>query len=305
MLIERDFKKFILTNLLIIMPIFALAGGAGPGGGDAVVKPGANPELLDFAEPQLKYLNPMNFEYIPIFVKCGFGGLSPAYSHSSTCAFMSEQYNQKVFPFINPYIISTPQEELGYAPSVINAIPGCQANGFSTEKCLTPANSVSLYFQVLLGGVPSTYEIPWDINRKYVGLSIEIDKFRWNKKAPQPLIFQLVNEPLEQIKDEGYIRNVDPKFMVQVAAQKDGVVLIYWPVFAKMDKENQAGLFIHEALVGLLLNTNPKHLIQHGTSKIRAYNSLLRLTWKEEFVPLNVLKEKFKELQVPSDLIQR
>lgn len=75
--------------------------------------------------------------------------------------------------------------------------------------------------------------------------------------------------PLSNVDDEGVIRLLDLQTKTQVAIQKDNIVMVYAPIYKKMDAKNQAALVIHELVLRIVLRLNPNHYSQHGTSYIR------------------------------------
>lgn len=83
------------------------------------------------------------------------------------------------------------------------------------------------------------------------------------------LIWVGTEKPLSNITDEGVVRISDEVTKEQLAAQKDGVVVVYLPIFKKMSQEDRAGLILHESILRFILKTNPLHYQRHGTSKIR------------------------------------
>lgn len=91
----------------------------------------------------------------------------------------------------------------------------------------------------------------------------------------QQLVWIGTETPLEEISDEGVIRDVDPKTKKQVAIQLNGVVMVYMPIFRKMDYRSRAALVMHESLLRIVLSKFPHHYAKHGTSKIRKTVNLL------------------------------
>lgn len=95
------------------------------------------------------------------------------------------------------------------------------------------------------------------------------------KKLGDQLIWIGTNTPLENIPDEGVVRLEDPSTKQQVAVQKDGVVMVYLPIFEKMNSKNRAALMMHEALLRVVLKLNPNSYAKNGTAKIREFVNLL------------------------------
>lgn len=98
------------------------------------------------------------------------------------------------------------------------------------------------------------------------------------------LKWKKTNTPLENIKDEGQIRYIDPASKRQVAIQKNGIVTVYSPIYDLMDSANRAALVLHETILFIVLNFNESEYQQHGTENIRRLVHILARP-KEEFSP--------------------
>lgn len=101
-----------------------------------------------------------------------------------------------------------------------------------------------------------------------------------NSKFGDQLVWIATQTPLENIPDEGVVRLADPSGKQQLAVQKDGVVMVYKPIFDRLDARNKAALVLHEALLRMVLKINPSHYQKYGTSKIR---ELVKLVFSENW----------------------
>jgi hypothetical protein len=107
------------------------------------------------------------------------------------------------------------------------------------------------------------------------------------------------------LTDEGLIRDIDSKSLVQVAVQRDGVVVVHRPTYEKMDPKSRNALYVHEAFVRLVSQVNPKLIQEQGTAPIRKFNKLLfEHLYQTHFIPAKVLRDAFKELGIPNNLIR-
>ncbi|RYZ86846.1 MAG: hypothetical protein EOP06_13745 [Proteobacteria bacterium] len=94
-------------------------------------------------------------------------------------------------------------------------------------------------------------------------------KARFAREFGERLIWIGTNKPLENVEDEGVVRLTDPVTKQQLAIQKDGVVLVYLPIFNRLDGRNRAALVLHEALLRYVLVKSPALHAKFGTAKIR------------------------------------
>ncbi len=84
-----------------------------------------------------------------------------------------------------------------------------------------------------------------------------------------PLVWVRTDTPLTEIPDEGIIRLIEPATKQQVAVQKDGVVMVYGPIFDKLNAKNKAALVLHEEILHIVLASGSRQIRTHGTQKIR------------------------------------
>ena len=93
--------------------------------------------------------------------------------------------------------------------------------------------------------------------------------FRDNFPQIRPLRWAWVNGNLEDIKDEGQIKFVDPSSKRQVAIQKDGIVFVNRHEFYAMDANSKGALKLHESLICAVNALNPNLITVNGTAPIR------------------------------------
>ena len=92
------------------------------------------------------------------------------------------------------------------------------------------------------------------------------------------------NTSLPEINDEGavYLDQDLANYKVQVAVQKNNMVIINKPYFEQMSKSHQAGLFYHELVLNEILNHSAFVLKdkERGTSKVRDH---VQVVMSEDF----------------------
>lgn len=100
-------------------------------------------------------------------------------------------------------------------------------------------------------------------------------KLEVNIVRPQDLVWALTNRKLEDIKDEGAIRHPIEGKLVQIAVQREGVVVIQKNLFNLLQSEeseqnDKLGLILHEVLIATALKYNLDLKIPDlGTAPIR------------------------------------
>lgn len=104
----------------------------------------------------------------------------------------------------------------------------------------------------------------------------------------KPLMWTTTNLPLAELRDEGAIRLADQNSTKQLALQKEGVVVVYKPIFEKLDDESKSALYLHETLLKTVLEHFPENYQAYGTSEIR---KLVQVLMSENFsaIPASVM----------------
>ena len=109
--------------------------------------------------------------------------------------------------------------------------------------------------------------------------------------APNHLTWAFSDVPLEKLRDEGQIKYRGDGQIQQVAIQykNENIVVVYRPLFEKMDDKNKSALILHEGFVRMALDLAEDQLQAKGTSPIRNYNRLLFL-FADGKAPTDVVK---------------
>lgn len=128
--------------------------------------------------------------------------------------------------------------------------------------------------------------------------SVQDYNLNW-KFQPIPLMWILTDKSLASLNDQGEMEDIDPETLIQIAVQRDGIVLIDQPNFYLMDSKSQNALLMHEALIRLVSETNPDLIAKKGTAPIRKFNKLLIDRIYGAFVPDAALQKAFNELGIP------
>lgn len=125
------------------------------------------------------------------------------------------------------------------------------------ERIVFPSENMYLHRQPLNRSLPKT-------NETFNGISVS-----YTSLTAGEIIWMMTDKELEEIPDEGTIRLPDGASKKQVAIQKNGVVLIYRPIFEKMDERNKAALILHELLLFAQMHGGAKDLLKNGTAGVR------------------------------------
>lgn len=230
-------------------------GGFDLGGGASVIDPTTNKRrLLDLAEKEswdyISFL-PVNRDLIL--------SLSPNMAYDISERFPGDyrspreefEYFRSLGYYIaeqDPIAINKEFVLMGIAGLALTNETRCYEHGVG---CFSKLNNLHAY----LG----------KINRKDVSQNLTARL----QKNGRVLRWMLVDFPLENLNDEGFISLLDPTTKRQVAIQKDGVVIIQRQEYAELDNESKAALFLHESVLFAVLTMNPDIVQNNGTAPIR------------------------------------
>ena len=210
----------------------------------------------------------------------GGGGAVISADGKATLLDLVEPIEHRYFDPRN-FVSQTLRLGLGYSWELIVAA-GCKPGVPNPAPAANFCNSFAKYIHVTLGAPSGQSDFDWAVT------------------APKELIWIFTSEPLEQLKDEGLIRNVDPTTLIQVAVQKDGIVVVHEPTFNKMDQRSKDALFMHETLVRIVSETNLKLIKEQGTASIRKFNKMFIERYFGGFIPDEVYQKAFADLHIPS-----
>jgi hypothetical protein len=134
----------------------------------------------------------------------------------------------------------------------------------------------------------------------------EAKNWSWALAKPVALVWKFTDTPLEEIEDEGVVHLFqDQEQKVQLAVQKDGVVLVHEPTFNQLDDWSKVGMVTHEALIYIQLVGNPRELTTVGTANIRRFNRLLLDQAKADArrklsgIPKSAFQNAYSALRLP------
>lgn len=228
-------KYFLCTSILF----FSLIGSAGQhrGGGDGILQDG-NWSLLDLTEKyDATYYFPQKQTYFTEYVADRMSFIA------NRCAFPMAYLMRMQEGMLNKIYDLYMQRTRGMDPI--------------DERTVFPMGNNALHREPLNRTLPKTNELFSRISVSYTSLTAG------------EIIWMMTDKELEEIPDEGTIRLPDSSGKKQVAIQKNGVVLIYRPIFEKMDERNKAALILHELLLFAQMHGGANDLLKNGTAGVR------------------------------------
>lgn len=228
-------RFFILvTTLLFSLNCFS---GQHRSGGDGILQDG-NWSLLDLTEKyDATYYFPQKQTYFTEYVADRMSFIA------NRCAFPMAYLMRMQEGMLNKIYDLYMQRTRGMDPI--------------DERTVFPMGNNALHREPLNRSLPQT-------NEEFTGITVSQTGLTAGE-----IIWMMTDKELEEIPDEGTIRLPDGTSKKQVAIQKNGVVLIYRPIFEKMDERNKAALVLHELLLFAQMHGGAKDLLKNGTAGVR------------------------------------